>query len=79
MYRTAIEHARSTPIEAETLYEACKRIAGVRGGLVLHIVRPTPHRRPGLVAFWCAHENVVKAGYMASHDEREAITDYDIR
>ncbi len=71
MYRISTESTGKRETR-ETLYEAARDIVNTAGGIV---VGGTDAR---LVAFWCAHDHKIKAGFGATDTERTMIADYGL-
>lgn len=66
------KESKRVPIKVNSnlsLYEACKRTVGIDGGIVIE-------GKGRLVAFWCSHQKIVKAGFGATPDERSHIKNY---
>jgi len=71
MYRISIESTGKVE-SRETLYTATSAILNTAGGIVIG----GTHSR--LVAFWCADENKIKAGFGATATERAMIADFGL-
>jgi hypothetical protein len=70
MYKFRIE-SKKVPVKINSnlsLYEACKKTVGVNGGVVLSNGK--------LIAFFCSHEGLVKAGFGANPYEKEQVNNF---
>ena len=69
MYRIITEGQKKA-FTASTLYAGCKSLINLKGGALIN--------DGALVAFWCAWDCRVKAGFKATETERQAINDYGL-
>ena len=51
-----------------SLYEACKKTVGVKGGIVASNGK--------LIAFYCSYSGMVKVGFGANQSERERVVNF---
>ena len=75
MYKFRIEEKR-IPVKINSnlsLYDACKRTIGVKGGIVIMSTDKVHFR---LVAFYCSYYRIVKAGFGATPYERSQIENF---
>lgn len=70
MYKVRSENKKSVKVNNLSLIEACRKIVQMAGGIVID--------QRGLIAFWCSHENKVKAGFKSNEYEKTQIQNFGL-